>query len=44
MGGWITEYTNLTFAIVNGAGHEVPMYKRAASLYMYNNFLFNKTI
>ena len=50
LGGWVESWKNndlnegapqnyLTFAIVRGAGHEVPMYQPVSSYYMFTQFI-----
>ncbi|KAK6941716.1 Peptidase S10, serine carboxypeptidase, partial [Dillenia turbinata] len=36
VGGWCQDYEGLTFAVVNGAGHEVPVLRPEASYGFYN--------
>ncbi|KAF5835512.1 peptidase S10, serine carboxypeptidase [Dunaliella salina] len=42
--GYATEYTNLTYATVLGAGHMVPQNKPREALEMFERFLSKKTI
>uniref|UniRef100_A0A915MNV7 Serine carboxypeptidase n=1 Tax=Meloidogyne javanica TaxID=6303 RepID=A0A915MNV7_MELJA len=45
IGGFTTEYRNgLTFTTVRGARHTVPQYKPQESLYMFKQFLDNKSL
>ncbi|CAH9114977.1 unnamed protein product [Cuscuta epithymum] len=39
VGGWIVEYTGLTFMTVRGAGHLVPLYKPSEALALIHSFL-----
>jgi|MEHZ01.2.fsa_nt_MEHZ010547880.1_1 poly(3-hydroxybutyrate) depolymerase len=46
--GYVTEFggdaKRLAFATVNGAGHEVPMYKPVAALAMLTRFLEGRSL
>ncbi|KAK6945171.1 Peptidase S10, serine carboxypeptidase [Dillenia turbinata] len=44
VGGWCQEYEGLTFAVVNGAGHEVPVLRHEASYAMLKRFLNNQPL
>ena len=37
--GWIEEFDGLTFAVVNGAGHLVPQWKRAQAHHLITNWI-----
>jgi len=39
VGGWTQEYAGLTFVIVRGAGHEVPLHKPKLALTLVQTFL-----
>jgi hypothetical protein len=39
VGGWSQVYTNLTFATVREAGHEVPEYQPGRALQLFKHFL-----
>ncbi|KOM40202.1 hypothetical protein LR48_Vigan04g040000 [Vigna angularis] len=39
VGGWTQEYDGLTFVVVRGAGHEVPLHKPKLALTLFQNFL-----
>ncbi|KAL2455854.1 Serine carboxypeptidase-like 29 [Abeliophyllum distichum] len=39
VGGWIQEYQGLTFVVVRGAGHEVPLHKPKQALTLIKSFL-----
>lgn len=39
VGGWTQEYSGLTFVVVRGAGHEVPLHKPKLALTMFQAFL-----
>ncbi|XP_039155861.1 serine carboxypeptidase 24-like [Eucalyptus grandis] len=41
LGGWIEIYEGLTFVVVMGAGHEVPMYLPSQAHAMFQSFLSN---
>lgn len=39
VGGWTQEYAGLTFVVVRGAGHEVPLHKPKQALTLVKAFL-----
>lgn len=39
VGGWTQEYKGLTFVVVRGAGHEVPLHRSKLSLTLIKSFL-----
>ncbi|KAK9681534.1 hypothetical protein RND81_10G009000 [Saponaria officinalis] len=39
VGGWTQEYKGLTFVVVRGAGHEVPLHRPKLALTMVKSFL-----
>ncbi|XP_073159107.1 serine carboxypeptidase-like 27 isoform X2 [Henckelia pumila] len=42
VGGWSRVYKGLTYVIVNGAGHKVPLYRPNEALILLKSFLENK--
>ncbi|XP_061365110.1 serine carboxypeptidase II-2 [Gastrolobium bilobum] len=39
VGGWTQEYDGLTFVVIRGAGHEVPLHKPKLALALFKAFL-----
>lgn len=39
VGGWTQEYAGLTFVVVRGAGHEVPLHSPKLALTLFKAFL-----
>jgi carboxypeptidase C (cathepsin A) len=39
LGGYLVQWDGISFATVHGAGHEVPTYKPAAALQLFENYL-----
>ncbi|KAJ8750680.1 hypothetical protein K2173_015861 [Erythroxylum novogranatense] len=44
VGGWSQEYAGLTFVVVRGAGHEVPLHKPKLSLKLIKSFLSGTSV
>lgn len=44
VGGWIQDFSGLTFVSINGAGHMVPGDKPEAIKYVIDNWINNKPI
>ncbi|KAG0588589.1 hypothetical protein KC19_2G254600 [Ceratodon purpureus] len=44
VGGWSQTYTNLTFATVRDAGHEVPQYQPGRALKLFKHFLKGQSL
>ncbi|CAO2841604.1 unnamed protein product [Amaranthus hypochondriacus] len=44
VGGWTQEYKGLTFVVVRGAGHEVPLHRSKLSLTLAKSFLAGESM
>ncbi|KAL9242219.1 hypothetical protein vseg_016240 [Gypsophila vaccaria] len=44
VGGWTQEYKGLTFVVVRGAGHEVPLHRPKLALTLAKSFLDGKSM
>ncbi|KMT03487.1 hypothetical protein BVRB_8g191680 [Beta vulgaris subsp. vulgaris] len=44
VGGWTQEYKGLTFVVVRGAGHEVPLHRAKLSLTLVKSFLAGESM
>ncbi|KAJ8751067.1 hypothetical protein K2173_016248 [Erythroxylum novogranatense] len=44
VGGWTEVYDGLTFAIVRGAGHEVPLFQPRRAFILFRSFLAGKQL
>ncbi|KAL2936452.1 Serine carboxypeptidase II-2 [Bienertia sinuspersici] len=44
VGGWTQGYEGLTFVVVRGAGHEVPLHRSKLSLTLIKSFLAGESM
>ncbi|KNA17955.1 hypothetical protein SOVF_075210 [Spinacia oleracea] len=44
VGGWTEEYKGLTFVVIRGAGHEVPLHRSKLSLTLIKSFLAGESM